>query len=101
MNFGERPFEGTPPKGYAGFYEPIPCMIRQWGDRAGCTTPGCGLRWATNDPNPPRCPRLAVARGRVAPGRHYPSTPSPSPHQKGLLGLLLAIMAALAVWIGT
>jgi hypothetical protein len=44
-----------------GFLEEIPCKIRQWGDETGCITPGCGLRWDTNDLNPPRCPRYAVA----------------------------------------
>lgn len=38
-----------------------PCMIRQWGDMTGCIKPDCGLRWDTNDSNPPVCPSYAVA----------------------------------------
>lgn len=82
-------------------YEPIPCKIRQWSDMTGCTTPGCGLRWDTNDPNPPCCPRLAVARGRIALGRHYPSTPSPYAYQAGsrwALWASLIVLSALTGW---
>lgn len=38
-----------------------PCIIRQAGDHTWCAEPGCGLRWDTNDPEPPLCPAYAVA----------------------------------------
>lgn len=96
------PISGGPTPMYPGssIYEPIPCKIRQWSDETGCTV--CGLRWDTNDPDPPRCPRLAVARGRVALGRHYPSTPSPYRYQTGSLWplwLALAVLAAAVGWV--
>lgn len=46
----------------AGIAELPPCIIRQWGDMTGCVKEGCGLRWDTNDPEPPLCPAFAIGR---------------------------------------
>lgn len=32
-----------------------PCRIQQWSDETVCTV--CQLRWDTNDPEPPKCPK--------------------------------------------
>lgn len=48
----------------AGVNAMPPCIIRQAGDSTWCAKPGCGLRWDTNDPEPPLCPRWAVAQRR-------------------------------------
>ncbi len=35
--------------------DPKPCRVVTVGDQSFCAT--CGLRWDTNDPEPPKCPR--------------------------------------------
>ena len=84
----------------ASYYEGIPCMIRQAGDSTWCQTAGCGLRWDTNEEDPPKCPRIAVQQARRSAG-YYPSRHAPSPHQAGSawkLWLVVIILISLAAY---
>lgn len=74
-------------------HEAIPCMIRQAGDSTWCQAAGCGLRWDTNEADPPRCPRIAVQQARRSAATRVAS-PSRSTRWRGWLGLLLAVLAA-------
>jgi hypothetical protein len=79
-----------------------PCIVRQFGDLTMCVKPGCGLRWDTNDSEPPACPAWAVARGKVAVPGYPTSGDTPSPHQAGSwwpLWVSLAILAAVVIWV--
>lgn len=79
-----------------------PCIIRQAGDSTFCAADGCGLRWDTNDPEPPGCPRsrVSLARlGREAQRRIAPYS-EPRRREKGIwvACVALAIAGAYLLW---
>lgn len=85
----------------AGILETIPCRIRQMGSVSGCVTNGCLLTWNNGDPNPPKCPRIAVQQARRSAG--YPTTrPGLSPALRGfvcgVLWMAISVAASAAGW---
>jgi hypothetical protein len=84
--------------GYRGMVDIPPCKIRIASDTTYCAADGCGLRWDTNDPEPPGCPhsRVSLARlGRDAQRRIAPYS-EPQRRHTGLLPVYLSFAAAVA-----